>query len=74
MLLPLYGLAEFIPAWRKQARARSLVTINQMLHTLVQAIEQEPSPLRIYEISDIRKAISKKSSPVRTEQQQPSYL
>jgi len=74
LLLPLYGLAELIPAWRKQARAKGLVSIKQMLKTLLNAIVQEPSPLRIYEINDIRKAGLKKSSSMRTEQQQPSYL
>ncbi len=56
ILLPLYGLAEIIPSWRKKARAKALVTINQMLAALVNAVEAESSSLRILEIKDIRKA------------------
>jgi nucleoside-diphosphate-sugar epimerase len=54
LLIPLYGLAELIPAWRKQARSKALVTINQMQNALMKAIESEPVPLRIYEIRTIR--------------------
>lgn len=56
LLYPFYGLAELIPAWRKQARAKALVTIRQMLHTLINTIEGNPEPLRILEISDIRRS------------------
>jgi len=54
ILLPFYGLAELIPSWRKQARAKGLVTLSQMLKTLITAIESEPSPIRIFEIKNIR--------------------
>jgi uncharacterized protein YbjT (DUF2867 family) len=60
LLLPFYGLAEIVPSWRKQARAKALVTINQMLDALMIAIEAIPSPLRILEIKDIRSAAKKK--------------
>jgi uncharacterized protein YbjT (DUF2867 family) len=55
-LLPLYGIAELVPAWRTKARAMGLVTINQMLDTLILAIQEEPLPLRLLEIKDIRQA------------------
>lgn len=74
ILMPLYGLAELIPSWRKQARSKALVTINQMLDTLIHAIDEEPLPLRICEIKDIRRIASKKSVELRTAQQEPSYL
>jgi uncharacterized protein YbjT (DUF2867 family) len=74
LLLPFYGLAEIIPAWRKKARAMSLVTIRQMLTTLVSAAENEPLPIRILEIKDIRVTISEKSVQLKTFQQKPSYL
>ena len=74
VLLPLYGLAAFVPSWRKAARAKGLVTIQQMLAVLVNAVTEEPAPLRIYEIGDIRRALSKKSVPLRTTQNKPSYL
>ena len=54
LLMPFYGLAELIPSWRKQARAKALVTISQMLHTLMKAIENEPVPLRIYGVYEIK--------------------
>jgi uncharacterized protein YbjT (DUF2867 family) len=54
LLLPVYGLAELVNAWRKKARAIALVTITQMLDTLVYAVESEPLPLRVFEIKDIR--------------------
>jgi uncharacterized protein YbjT (DUF2867 family) len=73
-LLPFYGLAEIIPSWRKQARSKALVTIQQMLSTLISVAEDEPAPLRIYEIKNIRHSISEKSAPRRTAQQKPSYL
>lgn len=74
LLLPFYGLAELIPAWRKQARAKGLVSIKQMLATLMTIVAAEPAPLKIYEVSDIRKGFSKKSATLRTTLQQPSYL
>jgi nucleoside-diphosphate-sugar epimerase len=74
VLLPFYGLAEIIPSWRKKARAMSLVTINQMIKTLVCAVENEPLPIRILEIKDIRNNKSEKSVQLKTFQQKPSYL
>ncbi len=74
LLLPFYGLAELIPSWRKQARAKGLVSIKQMLATLMTIVAAEPAPLKIYEVSDIRKGLSKKSATLRTTLQQPSYL
>lgn len=57
LLLPLYAFAELIPSWRKQARSKSLVTIDQMIATLVKAVESEPLPLRVAEIKSIRKKV-----------------
>lgn len=59
LLLPFYGLAEIVPSWRKQARARSLVTISQMLDTLVNVVQNDPMPLRVLEIKDIRSAANR---------------
>jgi uncharacterized protein YbjT (DUF2867 family) len=56
LFFPLYGIAEMIPAWRVRARQRALVTIQQMLNALVQAVEAVPEPLREMEIRDIRRA------------------
>jgi len=53
-LLPLYGIAELIPSIRNKAREKALVTISQVITTLVKAIEADPTPLRILEIKSIR--------------------
>ena len=54
LLLPVYGIAELIPAWRMKMRTMALVTINQMLNALENAGTSEPKPIRILEIKDIR--------------------
>ena len=54
LLLPFYGVAELVPAWRKKARSMALVTIRQMLRALNTAVEADPLPLRIMEIKNIR--------------------
>ena len=55
LLLPFYGIAELVPSWRQKARGMALVTIRQMLRTLVNAVEAGPQLLHITEIRDIRK-------------------
>jgi uncharacterized protein YbjT (DUF2867 family) len=55
-ILPFYGIAELVPAWRKKARAMALVTIKQMLAALLLAVESTPVPVHILEIKDIREA------------------
>ena len=54
LLLPLYGVAELVPTWKQKARAMALVTINQVLRTLTTAVDDNPLPLRIIEIKQIR--------------------
>ena len=54
LLLPIYGIAELVPSWRRKARAMGLVTIGQMIRTLVAAVNQPPQPVRVIEIKDIR--------------------
>ena len=56
LLLPFYGIAELVPSWRAKARAMALVTIKQMLTALIHTVEEEPLPLRVLEIKDIRHA------------------
>ncbi|HLG40040.1 MAG TPA: NAD(P)H-binding protein [Chitinophagaceae bacterium] len=74
LLLPVYGLAELFPSLRKKARATGLVTLKQMLRSLINAAEDEPLRLHILEIKDIRHAVSKKSDQTKTLEQKPSYL
>lgn len=60
LLLPVYGLGEIIPSWRKKIRSMALVTINQMLNALINTAENNPAPLRIIEIKEIRNSASNK--------------
>jgi uncharacterized protein YbjT (DUF2867 family) len=60
LLLPLYGVAELVPSWRRKVRQYALVTIRQMLNALDGVIEQEAKPLRILEIKDIRRRAGSK--------------
>jgi uncharacterized protein YbjT (DUF2867 family) len=55
LLLPLYGIAELVPSWRRKARAMSFVSLRQMINSLIVAVESDPSPLRIMELREIRK-------------------
>jgi uncharacterized protein YbjT (DUF2867 family) len=57
LLLPLYGVAELVPTWKQKTRAMALVTIHQILRTLVATIEADPVPIRIIEIKQIRRSV-----------------
>ena len=50
VLIPLYRLAEHLPATREGARHIGLVTIDQMTNALVHAVE---SPVQGIEIMDV---------------------
>jgi uncharacterized protein YbjT (DUF2867 family) len=54
LLLPAYAVAELVPAWRKKARAKGLVTIGQMIKVLMNEAENPDSENKIIEIRDIR--------------------
>lgn len=56
LLLPFYGLSEIVPGWRRKARTRALVTINQILKTLLKAVDQKPERHTAFEIRDIRRS------------------
>jgi uncharacterized protein YbjT (DUF2867 family) len=54
IFLPLFKLLEIIPKTATKAKALRLVSLKQMLLTLVYAVEHPPATLeRIYEIEDI---------------------
>jgi uncharacterized protein YbjT (DUF2867 family) len=57
-LVPFYALAELVPAWRADARRLGLVTLRQMVSTLVAAVEQPPSSgqQRVLGVSEIKAA------------------
>jgi hypothetical protein len=56
LLLPLYAIAALVPSLKEKARAIGLVTIGQMIRTLVNVIESPPQKLRIVEIDSIRRS------------------
>jgi uncharacterized protein YbjT (DUF2867 family) len=55
-VLPVFWLCELIPSTRESARRLGLVTLKQMLATLVHAVENPPSGLRIVEVPQIRQS------------------
>lgn len=53
---PVFTILEWIPSTSQKAKALRLVTLKQMLHTLLNAIESMPATdVRIIEIDEIRK-------------------
>lgn len=54
LLLPLYGIAELIPFLEEKARAKGLVTIDQMLRALVAVTGSVAIGKRVIEIAGIR--------------------
>jgi uncharacterized protein YbjT (DUF2867 family) len=55
LLLPVYGIARLVPAWRQKAEDMSLITIKQMISTIFKAIESPPQKLRVFEIKHIKR-------------------
>jgi uncharacterized protein YbjT (DUF2867 family) len=58
VLLPYYGVAEFVPPMRESARRAGLVTINQMVRAIVVAVESGPpaTESRVLDVPAIRRA------------------
>ena len=56
LLVPLYALAELLPATRDGARRLGLVTREQMTRALVAAVESPPGGVRIVDVPAIRVA------------------
>ncbi len=54
LLLPAYWLMERIPATREKATHYGLVTLQQMLDTVIHAVENPPSGTRIVDVKGIR--------------------
>ena len=54
-LIPIYWLAEMIPATRKSAHRLGLVTIEDMVATLVDAVEHPVTGTVVAEVPQIRK-------------------
>jgi uncharacterized protein YbjT (DUF2867 family) len=53
-LIPFYWIAELLPPTRESARRLGLITIAQMLHALVSAIENPPEGVRILDVPRMR--------------------
>jgi uncharacterized protein YbjT (DUF2867 family) len=58
LLLPLYGAAELLPAWRDSARRLGMVTLEQMTRALLAAIGNPPpaGTRRVLDVPGIRAA------------------
>lgn len=56
LLMPAYRILEFFPATCDTARRLGLVTIDQMVATLRNAVENPSSGVRIVEVPEIRRA------------------
>ena len=58
VLIPLYAIAEILPASRESARRLGLVSVAQMVRALVSAVESPPpaGTQRIVEVPGIRRA------------------
>ena len=63
-LLPFYWICEHLPAVREAGRRLALVTLDQMVATLVAAIEDPPAAgVRILEPQDIRRSRIRGTAP-----------
>jgi uncharacterized protein YbjT (DUF2867 family) len=55
-LVPLYWIMEAVPSTRDRARQLGLVTIAQMVRTLVRCVEEPPARERVVAVPEIRRA------------------
>ncbi len=56
VLVPIYWLVERLPGARASARRLGLVTLNQMVRALIDAVEAPANGVRIMTVPDIRSA------------------
>jgi uncharacterized protein YbjT (DUF2867 family) len=54
-ILPIYWLLERLPSTREAARRLGLVTVQQVVNSLVWAVENPPEEIRILGVPEIRK-------------------
>lgn len=55
LLLPFYAVARFVPSWKQKAEDMQLITIRQMITTILKAIESPPRSLRVFEVKHIKR-------------------
>lgn len=65
-LLPMYWLCERIPSTREGARRLGLVTLDEMVRTLVSAVENPSVGARFIEVPQIRRGSVPASDPLKT--------
>ncbi len=53
-ILPVYWLMEALPATRESARRLRLVSVQQMVGSMVRAIEEPSAGVRVWEVPEIR--------------------
>jgi hypothetical protein len=53
-IAPLYWLLEALPFTRESARRLGLVSVEQMIGSMVRAIMEPPSGVRVWEVPQIR--------------------
>ena len=56
ILLPMYWIFERVPGTRDTARRLGMVTLDQMLHALIRAVEHPPDGFRIESAQEIRRS------------------
>jgi uncharacterized protein YbjT (DUF2867 family) len=59
LVLPAYWLMKRLPATRETAMRLGLVTLEQLVGALVQAVERPPADVRVLNVPDIRASITK---------------
>jgi len=67
ILTPIYALLSLIPSTREGAQRLGLVTIDQMIRTLVAAVENPPAAgtIRVLNVPEIRTSSLPQSGPTR---------
>jgi uncharacterized protein YbjT (DUF2867 family) len=68
ILIPLYAIVEIVPSTRATARRLGLVTITQMVQSLVYAVEHPPATgtIRVVEVPEIKRGAGVVSGFSRT--------
>jgi uncharacterized protein YbjT (DUF2867 family) len=66
VLLPMYWFCERIPSTREGARRLGLVTLAQMVRTLVSSVENPSIGARFIEVPQIRSAGVPAENPLKT--------
>ena len=67
LLLPFYAMARLMPSKRETARRLGLVTLRQMVNTLVRAVDNPPpaGQIRIVDVPEIRSNTASSRPPLR---------